>query len=172
MANDVCSHVKVVVRVRPENEREKRENYENVVQVVDNHMLIFDPKQEDVSCFGSQRVRSRNITKKAKKDLKFVFDHVFNENSTQLDIFENTTKAVLDGLMNGFNCTGKKERKTLFSQLVCSHLHYCHHCLGRGGFMLLCNTCTQGSMWAFFSASFCLFGSVCNAFTKTSGKHL
>uniref|UniRef100_H2V4V3 Kinesin-like protein n=1 Tax=Takifugu rubripes TaxID=31033 RepID=H2V4V3_TAKRU len=105
MANDVCSHVKVVVRVRPENEREKRENYENVVQVVDNHMLIFDPKKEDVSCFGSQRVRNRNITKKAKKDLKFVFDHVFNENSTQLDIFENTTKAVLDGLMNGFNCT-------------------------------------------------------------------
>uniref|UniRef100_A0A674P4W0 Kinesin-like protein n=1 Tax=Takifugu rubripes TaxID=31033 RepID=A0A674P4W0_TAKRU len=98
-------HVKVVVRVRPENEREKRENYENVVQVVDNHMLIFDPKKEDVSCFGSQRVRNRNITKKAKKDLKFVFDHVFNENSTQLDIFENTTKAVLDGLMNGFNCT-------------------------------------------------------------------
>uniref|UniRef100_H3CVJ7 Kinesin-like protein n=1 Tax=Tetraodon nigroviridis TaxID=99883 RepID=H3CVJ7_TETNG len=105
MANDVCSHVKVVVRVRPENESEKRENYQNVVQVVDNHMLIFDPKQEDVSCFGSQRVRNRNITKKANKDLKFVFDHVFNENSTQVDIFENTTKAVLDGLMNGFNCT-------------------------------------------------------------------
>lgn len=116
MANDVCSHVKVVVRVRPQNEREKRENYENVVQVVDNHMLIFDPKQEDVSCFGSQRVRNRNITKKAKKDLKFVFDHVFNENSTQLDIFENTTKAVLDGLMNGFNCTGNKGRTTLFYQ--------------------------------------------------------
>ncbi|XP_014854313.1 PREDICTED: kinesin-like protein KIF18A isoform X1 [Poecilia mexicana] len=105
MASDVCSHVKVVVRVRPTNDSEKRENCRNVVQVVDNHMLIFDPKEEDMSCFGSQRVRSRNINKRANKDLKFVFDHVFDENSTQLDIFENTTKGVLDGVMNGFNCT-------------------------------------------------------------------
>uniref|UniRef100_A0A4W6ERJ6 Kinesin-like protein n=1 Tax=Lates calcarifer TaxID=8187 RepID=A0A4W6ERJ6_LATCA len=105
MASDVCSHVKVVVRVRPANESEKRENCRNVVQVVDNHMLIFDPKEEDISCFGSQRVRNRNINKRANKDLKFVFDHVFSENSTQVDIFENTTKGVLDGVMNGFNCT-------------------------------------------------------------------
>ncbi|XP_020488182.2 kinesin-like protein KIF18A [Labrus bergylta] len=105
MASDVCSHVKVVVRVRPTSECEKRENCRNVVQVVDNHMLIFDPKEEDMSCFGAQRVRNRNLNKRANKDLKFVFDHVFNEDSTQLDIFENTTNVVLDGVMNGFNCT-------------------------------------------------------------------
>ncbi|XP_022056767.2 kinesin-like protein KIF18A isoform X2 [Acanthochromis polyacanthus] len=105
MASNVCSHVKVVVRVRPTNDTEKRENCRNVVQVVDNHMLIFDPKEQDMSCFGSQRVRNRNINKRANKDLKFVFDHVFDENSTQVDIFENTTKGVLDGVMNGFNCT-------------------------------------------------------------------
>uniref|UniRef100_A0A8C9Y044 Kinesin-like protein n=1 Tax=Sander lucioperca TaxID=283035 RepID=A0A8C9Y044_SANLU len=104
LATDVCSHVKVVVRVRPTSDSEKLEN-RNVVQVVDNHMLIFDPKEEDISCFGSQRVRRRNINKRANKDLKFVFDHVFGENSTQVDIFESTTKGVLDGLMNGFNCT-------------------------------------------------------------------
>uniref|UniRef100_A0A8C6S8C0 Kinesin-like protein n=1 Tax=Neogobius melanostomus TaxID=47308 RepID=A0A8C6S8C0_9GOBI len=105
MASDVCSHVKVVVRVRPENEDEKRENFRNVVQVVDHHMLIFDPKQQDVSCFGSRRGRYRDINKRANKDLKFVFDHVFGEDSTQVDIFENTTKGVIEGVMNGFNCT-------------------------------------------------------------------
>ncbi|XP_074522413.1 kinesin-like protein KIF18A [Halichoeres trimaculatus] len=105
MSSDVCSHVKVVVRVRPTNDSEKRENCRNVVQVVDAHMLIFDPKEEDMSCFGSQRVRNRNINKRANKDLKFVFDHVFSEDCTQSDIFENTTKGVLDGVMNGFNCT-------------------------------------------------------------------
>ncbi|XP_074471706.1 kinesin-like protein KIF18A isoform X1 [Sebastes fasciatus] len=105
MASDVCSRVKVVVRVRPTSENEKRENCRNVVQVVDNHMLIFDPKEEDISCFGAQRVRNRNLNKRANKDLKFVFDHVFSENSTQDDIFESTTKGVLDGVMNGFNCT-------------------------------------------------------------------
>ncbi|XP_069553795.1 kinesin-like protein KIF18A [Brachyistius frenatus] len=104
MASDVCSHVKVVIRVRPANDSEKNENSRNVVQVVDNHMLIFDPREEDI-CFRSQRVRNRNINKRANKDLKFVFDRVFDENSTQDDIFENTTKGVLDGVMNGFNCT-------------------------------------------------------------------
>lgn len=106
MANDVCSHVKVVVRVRPTNDNEKRENFRNVVQVVDNHMLIFDPKEEDLSCFGARRVRNRNINKRANKDLKFVFDRVFDENSTQVEVFESTTKGALDGVMNGFNCTG------------------------------------------------------------------
>nr|XP_061811185.1 kinesin-like protein KIF18A [Nerophis lumbriciformis] len=104
MASDVCSHVKVVVRVRPTNEKERNENVHNVVKVVDNHMLIFDPK-EDVPCFGSRRPQNRNLNKKTNKDLKFVFDHVFGEESTQDDVFENTTKGVLDGVMNGFNCT-------------------------------------------------------------------
>ncbi|XP_068597934.1 kinesin-like protein KIF18A [Brachionichthys hirsutus] len=103
MASDVCSHVKVVVRVRPTNDSEKRETYRNVVQVVDTHMVIFDPKEEDASCFGSRR--NRNINKRANKDLKFVFDHVFGENSTQAEIFENTTKGLLDSVLNGFNCT-------------------------------------------------------------------
>ncbi|KAM3877043.1 kinesin-like protein KIF18A [Diretmus argenteus] len=104
MASDVCSHVKVVVRVRPFNDSEKHDNFRNVVQVVDNHMLIFDPKEQEM-CFGSQRVRNRDPIKKVNKDLKFVFDNVFGEYSTQMEIFENTTKAVLDSVMNGFNCT-------------------------------------------------------------------
>ncbi|KAK1890608.1 Kinesin-like protein KIF18A [Dissostichus eleginoides] len=105
MASELCNHVRVVVRVRPTSEREKTENCRSVVQVVDNHMLIFDPKEEDASGFGSQRVRNKNITKRANKDLKFVFDQVFGEESTQDDLFKGTTKAVLDGLLNGFNCT-------------------------------------------------------------------
>lgn len=107
--NDVCSHVKVVIRVRPTNDNEKRENCRNVVQVVDSHMLVFDPKEEDLSCFGSRKAqtRTRNINQRANKDMKFVFDHVFDENSTQVELFESTTKEVLDGLMNGCNCTGK-----------------------------------------------------------------
>lgn len=107
--NDVCSHVKVVVRVRPTNDNEKRENCRTVVQVVDSHMLIFDPKEEDLACFGSRKAqsRNRNVNQRANKDLKFVFDHVFDENSTQVELFESTTNEVLDGLMNGFNCTGQ-----------------------------------------------------------------
>ncbi|KAG7315129.1 hypothetical protein KOW79_021217 [Hemibagrus wyckioides] len=101
----VCSHVKVVVRVRPLNARERDGNLKNIVRVVDNHMLIFDPKEQEVSFFSGQKAGKRDVRKRANKDLKFVFDHVFGEDSTQMEVFENTTKGVVDGVLNGYNCT-------------------------------------------------------------------
>ncbi|XP_041073842.1 kinesin-like protein KIF18A [Polyodon spathula] len=103
--SDVCSHVRVVVRVRPENQNEAKGNFRTVVHVVDNHMLVFDPKEQEVSFFRGQKIKSRDINKRANKDLKFVFDNVFGENSTQQEVFENTTKGLLDGVLNGYNCT-------------------------------------------------------------------
>ncbi|XP_035376866.1 kinesin-like protein KIF18A [Electrophorus electricus] len=102
---EVCSHVKVVVRVRPLNTKETDGNFKKVVHVVDNHMLIFDPKEEEVTFFRGQRVGNRDVRKRANKDLKFVFDHVFGEDSSQVDVFESTTKGVVDGVLNGYNCT-------------------------------------------------------------------
>ncbi|KAL0189027.1 hypothetical protein M9458_016126, partial [Cirrhinus mrigala] len=102
---EVCSHVKVVVRVRPLNSKEKDGNHKKVVQVVDSHMLIFDPKEEEVTFFRGQRVGNRDVRKRANKDLKFVFDSVFREDSSQVEVFENTTKAIVDGVLNGYNCT-------------------------------------------------------------------
>ena len=69
-------------------------------------MLIFDPKENHISSFGIPKVQKRKV-RVVNKDLKFVFDNVFGEDSTQEEIFENTTKGVLDGFMIGFNCTGK-----------------------------------------------------------------
>ncbi|XP_025977570.1 kinesin-like protein KIF18A [Dromaius novaehollandiae] len=102
---DVCSHVKVVVRVRPESQKEKDGNFSKVVHVVDQHILVFDPKEEEVSFFHGKRLAHRDINKRKKKDLKFVFDAVFAESSSQLEVFEHTTKSVLDGFLNGYNCT-------------------------------------------------------------------
>lgn len=104
---EVCSHVKVVVRVRPLNDKEKDGNFKNVVHVVDNHMLVFDPKEEEVTFFRGQRVGNRDVRKRANKDLKFVFDSVFGEETSQIEVFENTTKAIVDGVLNGYNCTGE-----------------------------------------------------------------
>lgn len=103
----MCSHVKVVVRVRPLNARERDGNLKNIVRVVDNHMLIFDPKEQEVSFFSGQKAGNRDVRKRANKDLKFMFDHVFGEDSTQMEVFENTTKGVVDGVLNGYNCTGE-----------------------------------------------------------------
>ncbi|XP_025897027.1 kinesin-like protein KIF18A [Nothoprocta perdicaria] len=102
---DVCSHVKVVVRVRPESQKERDGNFTKVVHVVDQNLLVFDPKEEEVSFFHGKRLAHRDINKRKQKDLKFVFDAVFAESSSQLEVFEHTTKSVLDGFLNGYNCT-------------------------------------------------------------------
>ncbi|KFQ52957.1 Kinesin-like KIF18A, partial [Nestor notabilis] len=102
---DVCNHVKVVVRVRPESQKERDGNFTKVVHVVDQHILVFDPKEEEVSFFHGKKMTHRDINKRQKKDLKFVFDAVFAESSTQLEVFEHTTKSVIDGFLNGYNCT-------------------------------------------------------------------
>uniref|UniRef100_A0A8B9IAA5 Kinesin-like protein n=1 Tax=Anser brachyrhynchus TaxID=132585 RepID=A0A8B9IAA5_9AVES len=62
-------------------------------------------KEEEVGFFHRKKLVHRDINKRAKKDLKFVFDAVFAESSSQLEVFEHTTKSVLDGFLNGYNCT-------------------------------------------------------------------
>lgn len=103
---DLCHHMKVVVRVRPENTKEKAVAFHKVVHVVDKHILVFDPKQEEVSFFHKKKTTNFDITKRPNKDLKFVFDAVFDETSTQTEVFEHTTKPILHSFLNGYNCTG------------------------------------------------------------------
>nr|XP_021394707.1 kinesin-like protein KIF18A [Lonchura striata domestica] len=102
---DVCSHVKVVVRVRPESQKEKQGSFSRVVRVIDQHVLVFDPKEEEVGFFSRRRVIHRDINKRQRKDLKFMFDAVFDDSSSQLEVFEHTTKNLIDGFLNGYNCT-------------------------------------------------------------------
>ena len=101
------TNVKVVVRVRPENQAEIKTNFSTVVKVLDNHLLVFDPKDDSLPRFErveAGRFRRPMLTRK-RKDLRFAFDCVFDENSTQMEVFENTTKAVLDGILDGINCS-------------------------------------------------------------------
>nr|XP_044609673.1 kinesin-like protein KIF18A isoform X3 [Equus asinus] len=102
---NLCHHMKVVVRVRPENTKEKAAGLHKVVHVVDKHILVFDPKQEEIHFFHGKKITNRDITKRQNKDLKFVFDAVFDETSTQLEVFEHTTKPILQSFLNGYNCT-------------------------------------------------------------------
>ncbi|KAM5248152.1 kinesin-like protein KIF18A [Ctenodactylus gundi] len=101
----LCHHMKVVVRIRPENTKEKTTGFHKVVHVIDKHILVFDPKQEEVSFFPRKKTTNFDIAKRQNKDLKFVFDAVFDETSTQLEVFEHTTKPILQSFLNGYNCT-------------------------------------------------------------------
>ncbi|XP_050195093.1 kinesin-like protein KIF18A [Myiozetetes cayanensis] len=103
--DEVRNHVKVVVRVRPETQKEKQKNFSRVVHVIDQHVLVFDPKEEEVSFFKGKRLTHRDINKRQRKDLKFMFDAVFDEMSSQLEVFEHTTKTLIKDFLNGYNCT-------------------------------------------------------------------
>ncbi|XP_072940210.1 kinesin-like protein KIF18A isoform X1 [Epargyreus clarus] len=103
---NMAANIKVVVRVRPLNAKERELNNRIVVDVVDDKMLVFDPK-EDMQPFFYQGVQqpNKNFLKRANKELKFVFDNVCGQNATNFDVFETTTKDILTSLMEGYNCS-------------------------------------------------------------------
>ncbi|XP_076286863.1 kinesin-like protein KIF18A [Lasioglossum baleicum] len=98
--------IKVIVRVRPQNERELQANCKAVVKVVDDKMLIFDPKEEDNPFFyHGVAQKGRDLLRKQNKELQFIFDRIFNMHSTNSDVFEGSTKDLIASLLDGNNCS-------------------------------------------------------------------
>lgn len=95
--------VAVMVRVRPAAPSERDGAARPVLHVVDQHVLVFDP-EEPGGPPGT--VLPTRGPKHRGKDLKFVFDRVFGEGATQEEVFQHTTREVLDGVLNGYNCSG------------------------------------------------------------------
>jgi len=71
---------------------------------MDEKVLVFDPKDQDVSRSFEQKGFLPPGTKRYK-DQRYTFDRVFDEHAQQTDVFEKTSKPLLDGLLNGFNAT-------------------------------------------------------------------
>ncbi len=106
------SNIVVAVRVRPKNDRES--NSRDVVKVCDSKMLVFDPKDadgdEDDDFYFKGKKRNlgvrRDVNKRQKRDAKFAFDHVFDTDATNTDVFEATSKNLVEEvLFEGFNCS-------------------------------------------------------------------
>jgi len=106
-AAGVSANIRVAVRVRPENSREKAGHYKNVIKVVDEKMLVFDPKDEgeDDFYFQGKKQGRRDLNKKENKDQKFAYDSVFAPGSTNDQVFEGTTKDLVEVIFNGYNCS-------------------------------------------------------------------
>ncbi|KAM7194365.1 kinesin-like protein 6 [Rhypophila sp. PSN 637] len=74
----------------------------SVIKVVDDRCLVFDPPEDNpVQKF------SRSVVPMGKKvkDQVFAFDRVFDDNATQADIYEGTTKNLIDSVLDGYNAT-------------------------------------------------------------------
>lgn len=99
------NRMRVFVRVRPESEKEQMNaNVKTVVEVQDRQMLVFDPKESNNEYFYKGKVY-KEIGSKANKNLSFCFDRVFDDQSTNHDVYQDATKNLVDALLDGFNCT-------------------------------------------------------------------
>ncbi|XP_077169666.1 kinesin-like protein KIF18B isoform X2 [Paroedura picta] len=98
-------HVSVVVRVRPQTSWEQESSRPSVVHVVSDRLLVFDPEETSPPGILAGFQGLDAAPRRKGKDLKFVFDRVFGEGATQAEVFENTTQEILDGVLNGYNCS-------------------------------------------------------------------
>ena|SRR5579871_5285874 len=74
-----------------------------LIQRANNLYRIFDPPEENpIARFGQKIIGPQG---KKQKDMRFGFDRVFDENATQGEVYEQTTKNLLDSVLDGFNAT-------------------------------------------------------------------
>ncbi|KAF1350179.1 P-loop containing nucleoside triphosphate hydrolase protein [Delphinella strobiligena] len=127
-ATDGASSITVAVRVRPFTIREAAQlqktddgplflgegslagvpaprvggkGIRSVIKVVDERCLIFDPPEDA----PVSRYSRAGMGGKRSKDQTYGFDKVFDENVTQGDVYENTTRTLLDSVLDGYNAT-------------------------------------------------------------------
>jgi kinesin family member 18/19 len=94
----------------------------NIVDVVDDRILTFDPPEHDIAKAFSERGFVPPGSKRYK-DRRFMFDRVLDKDARQMDVYENTTQSLLDGLLDGYNSTVFAYGVSLCSTLTSCHLN-------------------------------------------------
>lgn len=85
--------------------RDRSSSVRKIVNVVDEKMLIFDPPNTS-TLVSMQRMLFPNPKLRSKiRDCRFVFDRLFDEDATQQIVHENTTRPLLDSILDGYNAT-------------------------------------------------------------------
>ncbi|KAF9136155.1 kinesin-like protein Klp5 [Mortierella sp. 14UC] len=75
-----------------------------VVDVLDDSVLVFDPPDAE-SLSKYKRALLPVQAYRRFKDMRYAFDRVFHEGAQQEEVFENTTRHLIDGVLNGYNGT-------------------------------------------------------------------
>uniref|UniRef100_A0A0K8UHY8 Kinesin-like protein KIF18A n=1 Tax=Bactrocera latifrons TaxID=174628 RepID=A0A0K8UHY8_BACLA len=126
------TNIKVVVRVRPYNRRELEQNQRQIVKVLDNTTLLFDPDEEDDEFFfQGTKQNYRDITKRVNKKISMDFDKVYDPEATNQQIFEECTSPLVASVLNGYNCsvfvygaTGAGKTFTMLGSETCPGLTF------------------------------------------------
>lgn len=75
-----------------------------IVQVVDDRILTFDPVETDQTRAFVERGFVPPGSKRYK-DKRFMFDRVFRHDSSQQDVYDGTARPLLNNLLDGYNAT-------------------------------------------------------------------
>ena len=94
LINNKKSSITVAIRIRPLNKNELEISPVEGVKIINTFSLLVSTES------SINNKKSNQI-----KEKQFFFDYVFDKTSSQQKIYENTTKNLLSGLIDGFNAT-------------------------------------------------------------------
>lgn len=81
-----------------------RAGIRKVINVVDDRMLIFDPPDTNPTA-RMQRAAFPTSSTARIREHRFVFDRLFDEEAAQEEVYANTTRPLLDSVLDGYNAT-------------------------------------------------------------------
>jgi kinesin family protein 18/19 len=81
-----------------------RAGIRKVINVVDDRMLIFDPPDTNPTA-RMQRAAFPTSSTTRIREHRFVFDRLFDEEAAQEEVYANTTRPLLDSVLDGYNAT-------------------------------------------------------------------
>ncbi|CAO1615427.1 unnamed protein product [Jaminaea pallidilutea] len=77
-----------------------------IIHAVDDKVLIFDPPDNNpLSRLYNNQANYMSHGQKRAKDVRYAFDRVFDGGCGQQEVFEGTTRPLLDGVLNGYNAS-------------------------------------------------------------------
>ena len=74
-----------------------------ILRVLDDRVLVFDPLENNPMSNLQRQLLGPNYKK--KKDMRFCFDKVFDEDAQQQDVYDGIAKDLIGSVLNGFNST-------------------------------------------------------------------
>lgn len=87
--------------MRPPNEDELTKSDFSIAKVIDDRCISLEVSSSQTA----NNSKRKGLNNFRLKDSAFTFDHVFGEDSTSAEIYEDTTKLLINEVLNGFNCT-------------------------------------------------------------------
>ena len=77
-----------------------------IIAPVDDKVLIFDPPDTNpLSRLYAAGQNTFSHGNRRARDVRYAFDRVFDDKCGQEMVFENTTRPLLDGILNGYNAS-------------------------------------------------------------------